>query len=680
MDNVAQTDSIVSLIQGIKQEIILLPEFQRDFVWEIGKTYDLFDSLIRNIFVGSIIYGVPSFEITVREIDTRPRKGKGSRANLQLISYTKQEIEQKSKTGSLRLLLDGQQRITSLYRALKGHDNIWFISKHLDEIGDKSFKQFNLEDILSEFAGEEFNDRLCVKVAHAFEIMESDYFEEEIRENFFDTLKYTQTLDKSGKKTAFRNYLNIVKKLQDLFKSEKLLSYYLLDTTLEKFALFFERSNSRGIQLNFIDILAAKLYHGFNLKQAVENFEEENRKYRPLKKEIIVRSIAFIVSNGKDIDRSGILKNLTSEHFAEFWIPLCQLYKKSLDFLYDNNMVLSHQSWMPYENMLIPLMMFLREIDNDFSQMNEKQNKFIRYWYWASIFAQRYSGASNEVIIQDSLMLSKIGKNEKITDRNYFYKLKSQISSAEDLHSFSKKASAIYKGVLNLINYSAGGLTDWKNTRKLSFNESLDDHHIFPKRYILSNYSKDDESLSLVDSIVNKTLIPKLTNVKIGSKAPSEYLSELKQANPKLENSLEKHLIPSPSDFIKGLYDTDYIDFLKERGESIFQLIETNVTNLSESMRKAFFQKPAIVQNEKIKVFGTYYKKKVYADFYPKTHKMSFQGKEYPSPSSAAREAMKSAHNKFYSVNGWEFWKFIDEQGQEKSIVELKSEDSEDIN
>ena len=70
-----------------------LPEFERDFVWKIQKTYDLFDSFVKNIFVGSLIYGIPSFDITLRDIDTRPRTGKGSRKRLAIKSFVKDEID-----------------------------------------------------------------------------------------------------------------------------------------------------------------------------------------------------------------------------------------------------------------------------------------------------------------------------------------------------------------------------------------------------------------------------------------------------------------------------------------------------------------------------------------------------------------------------------------------------------
>lgn len=78
-ENQSQTESLLDIVRDIKSQTLLLPEFQRDFRWEMDQTYDLFDSLIREIFIGTIIYGKPSFGMTLRQIDDRPRKGKGAR-------------------------------------------------------------------------------------------------------------------------------------------------------------------------------------------------------------------------------------------------------------------------------------------------------------------------------------------------------------------------------------------------------------------------------------------------------------------------------------------------------------------------------------------------------------------------------------------------------------------------
>ena len=179
--------------------------------------------------------------------------------------------------------MDGQQRTTSLYRALKGTDEVWFVAKNEDEIQNTSFENAKLEELLEEIAGEQDAERLSIKLSDVWDIEQNDYDEEEIKEKFFFQTSYYQTYcndEGFDIKSEFKKYRNLRKKLADLFKSEKLLSFYLLDMNLEKFVVFFERRNTRGVQLNFIDILAAKLYTGnFNLKEKIKNFQQQNPNY-----------------------------------------------------------------------------------------------------------------------------------------------------------------------------------------------------------------------------------------------------------------------------------------------------------------------------------------------------------------------------------------------------------------
>jgi len=130
-DTQSETESLLDIVRGIENRTIMLPEFQRDFRWELEQTYDLFDSLIREIFIGTIIYGKPSFGMTLREIDIRPRKskgkGKGSNAQLATHNLSTAEILKQAQTKNLRIVLDGQQRITAIYRAMTGKDNVYII-------------------------------------------------------------------------------------------------------------------------------------------------------------------------------------------------------------------------------------------------------------------------------------------------------------------------------------------------------------------------------------------------------------------------------------------------------------------------------------------------------------------------------------------------------------------------
>ena len=665
--------SITNLVDNIDKGNIVLPEFQRDFVWEQGKTYELFDSLIRDIFIGAIIYGKPTFDISIREIDTRPRKGSGSRAKIKISHITKNEIDIRNSGDSFRLVLDGQQRITSLYRALKGIDQCWFIVASDDdlneneEVASKEFRDRTLDEIVYEFSGKEDIDRLSVKLSDVFTIMKSDFTEAEQKEKFFDCLYYIAGMDDLEISLEFRKYIKVVKLLSALFQRELLLPYYLLDMNTQKFALFFERSNSKGIQLNFIDILAAKLYKGFNLREKIEearsNFESLGYEFD---REIAVRAISYIVSKGREVDKKNILEKLNDTHFDEYWYEVYGYYKKALDFLSNNSFILSC-SWMPYESMLIPLIIFLRELEyNEFSQMSENQLNFIKYWYWASIFSLRYSSGSNEIIVQDCGILANIAKNKKITDKSYFGKLRSIVQEPEDLLTYSKKGSAIYKGVLNLLNFEVQGLVDWKNTKKLSMLDRVEDHHIFPIDYLKDSYKDDEEALSLIDCVINRTLMPKITNIKVGKKRPSVYINELAKCNTDILKCLANHFIPA--EIINGLYDDFYTTFLDERAKTIFDILKRQVLDKKDQVYEEFYQSPTLKNAGNIKVFADYYKTRLEAAFDIETRRILFNGQSY-SVSQAADIAKQSVSGKENtSTNGWHFWKYTEDDGNARTI------------
>jgi hypothetical protein len=670
-----QTQSIKQLILDIDDKKIVLPEFQRDFVWEISKTYDLFDSLVKDIFIGAIIYGVPSFDIAIREIDNRRKITKGKkRPVLQVRTITKKQIEDINKVGgNFRLILDGQQRTTSLYRALKGTDEVWFVAKNEDEVEASSFENAKLEDLLEEISGEQDAERLSIKLSDVWDIEINDYDEEEIKEKIFFHTAYYKTYGKDNDfdiKAEFKKFRKLCKKITDLLKSEKLLSFYLLDMNLEKFVVFFERSNTRGVQLNFIDILAAKLYTGnFNLKEKIKLFEQQNPNYTFLP-ELIVRTIAYIKSSPKEIDRNYILTSLDADDFKEWWDKICKWYTVTIDYLFQNYLIIS-QDWMPYDNMTIPLMNFLKEIGGDFHAMNLKQKNFIDYWYWSSIFSIRYSGSSNERIIEDSNILIQIAKGKKISSGSFFNKLsKIQILSVEDIYSFDKKANAVYKGILNLINFDQHGLLNWNNDAKLSLNSVLEDHHIYPKNYLNNTLTSESEK-DLIDCVANRTLIPKIQNIKISDQTPSKYLNQIKISNSQIEKSLENHLITP--ELLNGEYDKEFNFFLELRASSIFDIVNKHIISPKDKIKDEFFEEIKFEETTNIEVFCSYKGKTASATFNPLTTKIFYSGKLYDSPSAAA-QAVKINNGAPESIteNGWTFWKFRDESGMEKKIYELR--------
>ncbi|MBP1467752.1 DUF262 domain-containing protein [Candidatus Chloroploca sp. M-50] len=591
-DTQSRTESLLDTIRGIQQQTIMLPEFQRDFRWELDRTYDLFDSLVKEIFIGTIIYGKPSFGMTLREIDTRPRKGKGSNRRLTVHAIDSDEMKRRAQTENLRIVLDGQQRITALYRAITGIDEVYCIVR--DVRHETNPHQFELEAILEEFAGEERSDAISVRLVDAYTAEIENWDDEQMDERFAASAYARQQLaeaDPDTIKLDRRIYRRTLRRLIELYKRQKMVAFYLLDMTLEKFCLFFERSNSRGIQLNFIDILAAKLYSGFNLRKRIEEFETQTQFQ--MNREVIVRTIAFIRATERGgqikIDRSYILEHLEAADFQRLWDEVCTLYASTLRYLDGQHFILA-QNWMPSENMLIPLMIFLREIGGGFDRMSEEQRAFVEFWYWASVFANRYSTATNEVIITDSQALTQIAHGQPITARGYFRRLRSLITEPTDLYSYTRRASLTYRGVLNLLAYNASGLHDWSSTQRISLATSdLDDHHIYPRAYIASRPELDmdnDEAEQLVDCVANRTLIPKRLNIRIGKRSPHDYLDELRQKkNTQLADCLASHLIPAEI-LDEQTWDGLFGFFVEERAKAIFALIEqyamTPLTEMAE--------------------------------------------------------------------------------------------------
>lgn len=576
----SHTESLRDLVKAIDQGVIMLPEFQRDFRWEIEQTLILFDSLVRDIFIGTIIYGKPSFGMTLRALDTRPRKGPGSRAKVATKHYNDQEIKTASQVKNLRIVLDGQQRLTSIYRALKGMDEVFFVVDDFSTAEEVETKE--LDEIITSFEAEENTEAVSVRLSDVYNArIIGTYNDEKVYGLFEETLLGRRI--KSENTAQFKELKEIYRiamhKLSDLFKAEKMVAYYLLDMSLSKFCLFFERSNSRGILLNFTDILAAKLYHGFNLRQRIEDYESQNGR---INRELVIRAIAYIKGSEQEnrsisIDRQTILTDLTAEDFITHWDSVCKLYTECMNYLQRQHYIVS-PAWIPSENLLLPLMMMRRSVKG-FDQLSEVQRAFLQFWFWASIFSNRYSGSSNEVIIQDSKLLEQVARNEKIPHRTCA-RMRSRVDAPEDLFSFTKRSAIIYRGVLNLIGFAHQGLKDWNNTQKLGSKE-IEGHHIYPQAYIRKAGASLDvpphEAEELVDSVVNITLIPKLTNIKIGARSPSEYLGEVYKLNPELDVCLREHFI-DPALRTEPSSNTRFLEFLKLRADAMWKLI-TQFTN-----------------------------------------------------------------------------------------------------
>ncbi len=175
--------------------------------------------MVKDIFVGAIIYDIPSFEIAIRDIDDRPKTAKGKRrSSLQVRTITLHEINtrQRLDKSNFRLVLDGQQRITSIFRAIKGIDPVWFISKNEGEIETTLLEKVGLEELLYDFAGTQDSQRISIKLSDVWLADIENLDDDEVREQYFKATEYYKTFYKTDdfdEKAEFRKYRFLKKEI-----------------------------------------------------------------------------------------------------------------------------------------------------------------------------------------------------------------------------------------------------------------------------------------------------------------------------------------------------------------------------------------------------------------------------------------------------------------------------------
>jgi len=224
------------------------------------------------------------------------------------------------------------------------------------------------------------------------------------------------------------------------------------------------------------------------------------------------------------------------------------------------SLLLIHPTWIPYENMILPFIAFAVQLPHhDFSQVSEEQMRLIRTWYWLAIFSRRYSSAAQTYALEDAQALQKAATGDFGSIISVINRIQPVVRTKEDLLVIHKKYDAVYKGILNLVSYATGGYLNFENGNPGSVASNLEDHHIFPNDYLRKNWAEVHDSLDSVvaiDCVVNRTLIPKLTNVRVSNKPPSKYLGEIRARNPNIATPLKSHLLSE--ELLSGDYDKNY--------------------------------------------------------------------------------------------------------------------------
>ncbi|ROL60937.1 DUF262 domain-containing protein [Bacteroidetes/Chlorobi group bacterium ChocPot_Mid] len=554
--------NLFELLDDVRKGLIVIPDFQRDFIWELKQIEELLNSVINGYFIGSILL----LESSLDNQRFAPR----------LIRGVQQDQINRHGHNTIKYILDGQQRITSLYYSffepnVALSDDMNFVCKFYirPDVLD-IFGLLDPEDIVRRLrVGRELKDKL-------FEIYNSQYGVD---------IKYLPTIGIFKNKETFEAYINsnssltksYVDKLREIF--DKIQRYTIPVITLptgtsdENIVNTFERINRTGTPLNIFELAVARYYPiGINLNTLKNRIKD--RPFLDVLDEVSILKVMALLKDlepkSQNILRLVDVQNSSPQVLAEF-NNLWECAVGYLDVALDRvrrvygavkiKIGKKNIELIPYTTMIVPLAVMLYEIEKR-GNLAALYNK-VDLWYWSTVFSQKYSHAADTKSFSDVKVIQNWFANpQKKPDLtpNFDYVKSEMLKGA--------RSSALGKGFYNqlILNNPMDLLTG----QPITISECQVDHILPSSRFGRA-----------ADNIFNLTLLDKNTNQKKKDKLPSDFLNDCLLSHGNDTNSLirtlESHYISAKA--LESLKQNNLDGFIQARGESFIGILKGKLTD-----------------------------------------------------------------------------------------------------
>ena len=585
------------LLDECDRGIIQLPDFQRSWVWDEERIKSLIASVSRAFPVGALM----SLE-TGGPVNFKPRPVEGAPPEAR-------------QAAPKSLLLDGQQRMTSLYQVTLRGKVVETVTPR-----KKKVRRWFYIDIRKALDGSVDREDVIVGMP-ADKIERTDFGREVIRdlstpEKEYATLMYpvSQVFDWDKWQDGFDDYWagDQNKNVREDFRAFKRqilenFKYYRVpvialdsSTSKEAVCVVFEKVNTGGKPLDAFELVTA-MYAASGHELRKDWYGDEHAKGRHRRLADVLRfadteaGILAGVSNtdflqavslfytrgrrsvaedsgkqGKDLpavsgNRQALL-DLPLEAYKQFETRVEEGFIRAAKFLHMLHIYRIFD--LPYQSQIVPLAAILADLGDAWE--HEANRAKLVQWFWNGVFGEKYGSAVETRIARDFTEVPPWlrGGSEPST-------VSETIFRADRLKTMRMRLSAAYKGMNALLMKE--GAQDFRSGQKFDhtvfFGENVDIHHIFPQDWCKSHNIKP----AVFDSIINKTPLSYRTNRIIGGVAPSEYVAKLEKgsnttppiASQTLDGYLKSHLIDS-----RLLRADQFQAFMEDRQKRLLALIE----------------------------------------------------------------------------------------------------------
>lgn len=552
--------SAKELVDKVSRNEIRLPEMQRGYVWKSTQVRDLIDSLYRGYPAGNILM----WETTEEDMpDTR--------------DFAVAQSDTRHST--YLLLLDGQQRVTSLSRLLQGQSfNVRVkngklkdidILFNMDHPNSLSFTDIDYDDEEETSESEPDENVGLAKMKELTFMVDNARMRNEPNwvsvKDIFRIGNNTEFLKRAGI-TSFDdpNYEKFSKRLdrvRDIQKYEFHLVTLDRHLSYEEVTEIFVRVNSLGTKLRGSDLALAQITAKWRgALKLFEDFQNEcESKGWNVSIGLIVRTLIAIIT---DQAKFKTVSSISKAKFENSWDDTKRAINFALDFL-RNNVGVEGLSNLTSPYFIITLAYMFNK--KTYAILPEEDKKLIKWLIIASAKGH-YSRGSVETILNQDLKCT--GADELLTN------LKLQVINL-DITEEEIKGKSVNSGYFRTMFMAMRhfGAQDWDtkltiSSKNLDRKDKIEYHHIIPSDLL----KKVKIAQEKIDDMANLTFIGKITNIKISNNEPITYLEKIIETHG--EDILKPHCIPLD----KTLWTLDNYDaFLDIRRRNIVEIIKNYI-------------------------------------------------------------------------------------------------------
>lgn len=518
------SETLNTLIVAVEKGQYRIPQFQREFVWEKSKVLELFDSIYEEFPIGSFFLWKAGREFN----------------HLFRHSVTL-NIAPVRDDDDVSFILDGQQRITSLYVTLYG------LTARGTDYG-----------------------RIC------FDVREEKFTHREPDESRYIALRdiwQGDVVEIAGCVPA--PHRGALGRCHEILRTYPIPVVQVSSKDLPAVCKIFQRINQGGKRLDRFDLISAMTFStDFDLREKFKEditYKLEDKFFGAISPAIVTQLMA-LMKTGACTEKAEFA--LTTEDIKKVWKDTVNAILLAVSTL-RNSVGVQNAGYLPYDALVTLLAYFYAK--SGLRAPSESQLKWIQQWFWRASFSQHYGsggptkmGRDRELF--DLLLKGQTPKFEPATNLTADILVGTRMTWSRSAVRNAFLCLLATRDPVHLINNTrldlvSGGISDFTNPEK---------HHIFPKAFLSRHCPADVE----VHALPNFCFLPSELNKRILDAQPSHYFRELRGENDRFNQAIKTHLIPVGKN--AGIEDDDYLKFLKARADLIIQEIE-RLTGLSSA-------------------------------------------------------------------------------------------------